>query len=566
VQDDEAASAVLTVPPAPAAAPESPAPAGPDRLLHSDPHDFAGLYIRHRSSFTLHARRYLHDPRDADEVVQEAFLRLFLALPELETELQALAYCRRTITNLCIDRYRAQARRPRLVDLESVAAEDLADEDPGDPVVRAEDAALVRDALSMLSPLHRAALVKREIEEKPLPVIAEELEIAEDSVKHVLFRARRALRRLLAATSLAPGSDAEGDARLGLAKAGSSGLAALLMLVVLGLGSGPNLQVIPVVGSDLPDLPGVTDFAKVVGEAVTGVSRAVTSSGTSSDDSGSSTREPAGRAEDAAPGVPAPGVPAPEDAAPGGPAPGLAEDGSPAPWLGEAQLDPAAVGPQPVPPPAARPPADRESPKVVDAAPGAPSAPAVTDAPPATDTRPASSAAPASGSRTLAPGGTSAGRPLEPGEEPVTGPRVAPGAAVEPAAPEPPVAAENARATKTPVPAATTPASPKQAGEKPVVSSSRGAGGRQEKVSASSPGRGGEASVRPTAGEPGRAHKAAGNARGAEKAEKALTSGKRSAGNARGAEKAEKALTSGKRSAGAPATEQPPPALAVAAR
>ena len=179
-------------------------------MLHSDPHDFAGLYIRHRTAFTLLARRYLRDQRDADDVVQEAFLRLFLALPELETELQALAYCRRTITNLCIDRYRAQARRPSLVDIGTIPLEELPDEDRGDPVVRAEDAALVREALSMLSPLHRAALVKREIEEKSLPVIAEELEVPEESVKHLLFRARRALRRLLVGTSLEPGSDAEG--------------------------------------------------------------------------------------------------------------------------------------------------------------------------------------------------------------------------------------------------------------------------------------------------------------------------------------------------------------------
>ena len=81
------------------------APTIAERALQGDPHDFAGLYIRHRSSFTSHARRYLRDQRDAEEVVQEAFLRLFLALPELETELQALAYCRRTITNLCIDRF-----------------------------------------------------------------------------------------------------------------------------------------------------------------------------------------------------------------------------------------------------------------------------------------------------------------------------------------------------------------------------------------------------------------------------------------------------------------------------
>jgi RNA polymerase sigma factor (sigma-70 family) len=280
VQDEQAVEAAL-----PAA----------DRVLHSDPHDFAGLYIRHRASFTLHARRYLRDARDADEVVQEAFLRLFLALPELETELQALAYCRRTITNLCIDRFRAQARRPSLVDLESAGAMDLAEDDPGDPVVRAEDAAMVRAALSLLSPLHRAALVKREIEEKPLPVIAEELEIPEDSVKHVLFRARRALRRILASTSLAPGSDAEIAQTLGkVMRASSGGVAAFLLLLVLGLGTGPDLRAVPVVGADLPELIPVTDIVAAVGSAVASVASDVAEVVTSGGDSGtaSSLEEP----------------------------------------------------------------------------------------------------------------------------------------------------------------------------------------------------------------------------------------------------------------------------------
>ncbi len=253
------------------------APSVADRVLHSDPHDFAGLYIRHRSSFTLHARRYLRDQRDADEVVQEAFLRLFLALPELETELQALAYCRRTITNLCIDRFRAQARRPYLVDLDSVPLDVLADDDPGDPVVRAEDAALVRAAMSLLSPLHRAALVKREIEEKPLPVIAAELDIPEESVKHVLFRARRALRRILAESSLAPGGD--GQLSEALAKAMSKGGLAVMagLLVLVGLGSGPDLRTIPVVGVDLPDLPSIGQIVSSIGNAIAGKPAAPTS-------------------------------------------------------------------------------------------------------------------------------------------------------------------------------------------------------------------------------------------------------------------------------------------------
>ena len=208
----------------------------PERPMGADPHDFAGLYIRHRSSFAAHARRFLRDPRDVDEVVQEAFLRLFLALPELGTELQALAYCRRTVTNLCIDRYRADKRRPRLVNIETLPANDFVDEELDDPVVQAEDAAFVREALALLTPLHRDALVKREIEEKSLPVIAEELGVPEESVKHLLHRARRALRRHLAKTHLAPGADLDSTSTLSLlaksAAAGGGRLGVLLVFTV----------------------------------------------------------------------------------------------------------------------------------------------------------------------------------------------------------------------------------------------------------------------------------------------------------------------------------------------
>jgi RNA polymerase sigma-70 factor (ECF subfamily) len=218
----------------------------PNRALGADPHDFAGLYIRHRSSFALHARRFLRDQRDIDEVVQEAFLRLFLALPELSTELQALAYCRRTITNLCIDRYRADQRRPRLVDLDSVSPEALLDDEPDDPVVQAEDAAIVREALALLSPLHRDALVKREIEEKSLPVVAAELGVPESSVKHLLHRARRALRRRLAETHLAPGVDLDDVSTLELlarTAAHGGGRLGVLAVLLLGLALGASSNV-----------------------------------------------------------------------------------------------------------------------------------------------------------------------------------------------------------------------------------------------------------------------------------------------------------------------------------
>ena len=177
--------------------------------LGHDPQDFATLFVRHRWSFALHARRFLRDQRDIDEVVQEGFLKLFQVLPELDTELQALAYCRRTITNLCIDRYRADQRRPRLIELHNLSLHLITDEDEADPLIQAEDAAAVREALAQLSPLHRTALIRREIQEQPLAQIAREMDIPLAQVKHLLYRARASLRRLLVGTQVEPGVDLE---------------------------------------------------------------------------------------------------------------------------------------------------------------------------------------------------------------------------------------------------------------------------------------------------------------------------------------------------------------------
>ena len=185
-------------------------------VLGRDPEDFARLFVRHRWAFAQHARRFLNDQRDVDEVLQESFLKLFLVLPQLDNELQAIAYCRRTITNLCIDRYRATQRRPHLVELQAGSLH-LPQTDAIDPLIQAEDALAVRQALDLLSPLHRAALIKREVHEQPLPQIAEDLGIPVEQVKHLLHRARASLRRLLVGTEVEPGSDLELNLALAIA-------------------------------------------------------------------------------------------------------------------------------------------------------------------------------------------------------------------------------------------------------------------------------------------------------------------------------------------------------------
>jgi len=166
--------------------------------------DLASLYSEYRLSLISQARRMLRSDSEANEVVQEAFIKFILAAPELDTQERALAYMRATINNLSLNVIRARGSRPNLVALDSdTSAERLAEiavENyiPADEsMFAAEDAAIIKLALSKLSPAERAALVMWEMEGRSTSEIASELGIKESAVRHTVSRARASLRRVL---------------------------------------------------------------------------------------------------------------------------------------------------------------------------------------------------------------------------------------------------------------------------------------------------------------------------------------------------------------------------------
>ena len=166
--------------------------------------DLASLYSDYRTSLVSQARRMLRSDSEANEVVQEAFIKFILAAPELDTKERALAYMRATINNLSLNVIRARGSRPNLVAIDSdTSAERLAEiavENyiPADvSISAAEDAAIIKLALAQLSPAERAALVMWEMEGRSTSEIAAELGIKESAVRHTVSRARASLRRVL---------------------------------------------------------------------------------------------------------------------------------------------------------------------------------------------------------------------------------------------------------------------------------------------------------------------------------------------------------------------------------
>jgi len=163
-----------------------------------------GTFFRdNRHDLLKFTRRHISDPTRAEEVVQDALVRVILAGPELESPQHALAYFRKAIQNLIIDIHRSEGRKPQLVlleDLSEVDHQSLSEvADSFERLVEADDAAIVREALSLLSPAERTALVMWEIEGKSTAEIAAELGIKESAIRHTTARARTSLRNILSA-------------------------------------------------------------------------------------------------------------------------------------------------------------------------------------------------------------------------------------------------------------------------------------------------------------------------------------------------------------------------------
>ena len=166
--------------------------------------DLSALYAEQRSSLVAQARRILRSDADAAEVVQEAFLKFILAAPELDSRERALAYLRTTVNNLCLNLIRATGSRPNLVAIDSDTSQERLNEISAEAYIpfdatlaAAEDASIIREALSRLSSDQRTALVMWEMEGRSTEEIATAIGTTPANVRHVVGRARTSFVRVL---------------------------------------------------------------------------------------------------------------------------------------------------------------------------------------------------------------------------------------------------------------------------------------------------------------------------------------------------------------------------------
>jgi RNA polymerase sigma factor (sigma-70 family) len=249
--------------------------------------DLSALYAENRSSLVGQARRILRSEADAAEIVQEAFLKFILAAPELDTADRALAYLRTTVNNLCLNQIRSTGSRPNLVAIDSETSQErlaeisLEAHIPFDTTLAAaEDASIIREALSRLSADQRTALVMWEMEGRSTEEIAKALGTKPENVRHVVGRARASFVRVLTewvideatGTTALEALSTQYKKAAELAKKSSKVALSLLIVLVAFLGFNSvtgqdNIASIVSSGSTSQDVPATTNSATPSTEA-----------------------------------------------------------------------------------------------------------------------------------------------------------------------------------------------------------------------------------------------------------------------------------------------------------
>ena len=168
-----------------------------ERLLlaagRGDLEAFAELVNRHQAWAWRIAYRFFGESQNAEDVVQEAFLKLLQAAPRFDPRAAFRTYFYRIITRLCLD----QARKKHPTYMDSLP--DAPDPGPNavDQIVHREMSLAVRAALDRLPHNQRMAIVLRYDEDLDYRGIAEALQISTKAVERLLSRARKRLRLLL---------------------------------------------------------------------------------------------------------------------------------------------------------------------------------------------------------------------------------------------------------------------------------------------------------------------------------------------------------------------------------
>ena len=165
---------------------------------------FHSLVDRHSRAIYRLAYRMTGSAQDAEDVVQETFLRAYKQLGRFESRANFGTWLHRIAVNCSIDLIRARPHREAAhdaPDLEQFGAAlesgDATGTSPERLMLSTEVQERISGAMSALSAMERAAFTLRHFEGRSIEEISQSLGLKTNATKHSIFRAVRKMRTAL---------------------------------------------------------------------------------------------------------------------------------------------------------------------------------------------------------------------------------------------------------------------------------------------------------------------------------------------------------------------------------
>lgn len=175
------------------------------RARSGDSLAFAAIVRGHQRMVYSLALRMLADRHEAEDLAQEAFIRLHRRLTLIQSESHLVFWLRKVTTHLAIDRLR---RMPRHEVVSLNREPDIAGEpNASDPLLQRQ----LRGLVEQLPPAPRAVVLLRYQEDLDLTEIAETLDMSVNTVKSHLRRSLATMRKRFPDSSVSEAADLELD-------------------------------------------------------------------------------------------------------------------------------------------------------------------------------------------------------------------------------------------------------------------------------------------------------------------------------------------------------------------
>jgi len=172
-----------------------------DEALQGDRAAFTQLVEMNQDRLFASMRQITGSPEEAEEVVQEAFIRAFIKLDTFQRNSQFFTWLYRIAFNSALTRKRRKRARVSLDQYRESSGVEVTDDGAAvdEPILQRERVQMVRKAIQSLSEDHRSILILREMQDHSYEDIAEILSISIGTVRSRLSRARSQLKTALEA-------------------------------------------------------------------------------------------------------------------------------------------------------------------------------------------------------------------------------------------------------------------------------------------------------------------------------------------------------------------------------